>query len=233
MSKKSLSRGVFITFEGIGGSGKSTQCKMLHDYIIELGFDVVRTSEPVPSSRDNQWYISDEIAMFIKKNEFADPFSDFFMMLAIRNEHFKMLIEPSLMKNKIVLCDRFIDSMYAYQGFGFGIDFELINNLNKIACGNSKFFNPNLTFVLDRNLSGSKGTDWKNIAEKRFSHKDKFRKIIEKDPMFLDRVREGFIKLAARDVSRYCLLDTSESEIHNRKEIRLKFDNLIKKLIVS
>ena len=133
----------FIAFEGIDGCGKTTQAKKLQEYLNEQGIDVVFTREPYRKGS----ICSDirEILLKDYKSEMA-PFAELFLFEATRAQHVKDVIKPSLDVGKTIICDRFIDSTIAYQGYGRGLNLTHVEQMNKIAAGG---ITPDITFFID------------------------------------------------------------------------------------
>ena len=132
----------FIVFEGIEGSGKSYQIKKLYNNLKKKGFKIIKTREPggtIGAERIRKLILKD----YFGKNKIKfDKYTDTLLYLAARNEHIKKKIEPALKKKKIVLCDRFIDSTFAYQVSGKIVKPGFIENIHREILG----FKPNLTF---------------------------------------------------------------------------------------
>ena len=131
---------MLITFEGIEGCGKSTQVDLLFDYLTTKGYNVIKTREPGgtvfgEALRD----------VALQKNIDVFPLSELLTIMAIRAQHVEELIMPALQDRTIVLCDRFVDASYAYQGYGRGIDLGIIETLNRLV---TKGIRPNLTLSL-------------------------------------------------------------------------------------
>ena len=123
---KSL-QGLLITFEGGEGTGKSTQSKLLYDYLKSKTTDVILTREPGGCKE------SENIRNLLVKGNINkwDPITESLLHNAARREHIKNIIKPALLKNKIVICDRYIDSTMAYQGIGQGVNLNFLNILSK------------------------------------------------------------------------------------------------------
>ncbi len=135
-------KGRFITFEGGEGAGKSTQLEILHQHLIAQGFNVIRTREPggVESSEKLRKLLLSQT------NDDWDPISELLLHFAARREHLEKLIKPALNQGSWVLCDRFIDSTIAYQGYGNGIDISFIRDLH-ISIQQNIY--PDLTLIFD------------------------------------------------------------------------------------
>ncbi len=135
------SKSLFITFEGGEGSGKSTHANLLKDYLENKGFEVLLLREPGGTETGEKLR---EILLNDKSK--ISPLTELLLFLASRRELIVRVIEPALKESKIVICDRFMDSTIAYQGYGRGIDIELISKLNGLVVDGTS---PNLTFILD------------------------------------------------------------------------------------
>lgn len=141
---KEMKKGIFITLEGAEGSGKSSVAHLLDSYYKEHGFEVVLTKEPGGVE------IAEQIRNVIlnKENIKMDAYTELLLYIAARRQHLVEKVIPALEEGKIVICDRFIDSTYAYQGFGRGIDTSIIESLNAIAI-DEKNYPIDLTLLLD------------------------------------------------------------------------------------
>ncbi|NTW49609.1 MAG: dTMP kinase, partial [Chlorobiales bacterium] len=132
---------MLITFEGIDGAGKTTQVKLLKEYLTEKGHEVVLLREPGGVA------IAEKIrALVLESKEDINPISELLLFSASRAALIKQLVLPALEKKAIVILDRFYDSTTAYQGYGRGLDLEIVNQINRIA---SFGLEPNLTIYLD------------------------------------------------------------------------------------
>jgi len=181
---------VFITFEGIEGCGKSTQAKLLCQWLIDRGKEVVLTREPggTPAAEELREFILKE------REEAFPPFSELALYIAARGFHVENLIKPSLKEGAVVICDRFSDSTLAYQGYGRGLDIELIKRMDREATGGLR---PDITFLLDLPVEK---------AFERIKAKKKDRLELE-DLNFHRRVREGFLEIAKEEKERVVLID--------------------------
>lgn len=185
-------RGLFISFEGVEGSGKSTQARLLKDYLEIRGYNVALTKEPGGTK------ISDRIRELLLANEHTemDPVTELFLYFASRRQHIKELIEPSLKKGMIVITDRFSDSTAAYQGYGRGIDMGLIESLNSTAAEGLK---PDLTILLDTDVEEGLRRN-QGIKSDRLELEN-----VE----FHKKVREGFLEIAKKEPKRVKLIDST------------------------
>ena len=207
---------LFITFEGIEGSGKSYQSKKLYNKIKKMGLSVFRTREP--GGTNNAEIIRKVILTDYfehNNNEQFDKYTDTLMYLAARNEHIKNKVKKLILKKSIVICDRFIDSTYAYQVYGKGVDAKLINFVHKYVL---KSIKPNLTFILKVNILKAIKRMNKRKSKNRY---DKFSK------SFYKKVQKGFIKIAKKNKNRCVIIDNSKDDKSTEKII---FHNFLKVL---
>lgn len=181
MAKKRLKHGMFITFEGPEGCGKSTQSKLLYENLKKRGFDCIYTREPGGTS------LGEKIRGILLHSDGVkiSDLSELFLFEAARSQIVKEVITPALKANKIVICDRFSDATFSYQGYGGKIPLEIIKVLDHVATGSLK---PDLTILLDVDtLTGLK----------RARHKGRDR-MEKKDISYHRRVRAGYLDLARR-----------------------------------
>ncbi|MDO8518651.1 MAG: dTMP kinase [Deltaproteobacteria bacterium] len=203
---------LFITFEGIEGSGKSTQIRLLNDFLKLRGHETVLTREPGGTP------IGDEIrhTLLSSENKEMAPLCELLLYAAGRAQHLAQVICPALKAGKTVLCDRFALATAAYQGFGRGLPLEMILKLNDIVLQQTK---PDLTFLLDLDhKTGVMRARERNAAK---GGKDEARFENEAFP-FHQKVREGYLKLAAEDPARIVLIrgDRDVESVH--QEIVMK-----------
>lgn len=176
-------RGTFITFEGGEGTGKSTQAARLATRLRQAGREVVATREPGGSPG------ADQIRALLVEGEPGrwDAIAEALLVYAARRDHLRHTVWPALDRGAVVLCDRFIDSTLAYQGFGRGLGPDLIDRLRQLAIGD---FQPDLTLVFDLPIeAGLARAKSRGGAETRF---ESF------DAEFHQRVRDGFLQIAAQ-----------------------------------
>lgn len=209
----------FITFEGIEGSGKTTQIMMLKDYLLEKNYQVKITREPGGT------FIGDQIRKILlnDNNKNISRETELLLYAACRVQHIKEVIIPALKEDKVVLCDRFSDSTLAYQGYGRNIDLELIKRLNKIASGNIK---PDLTILLDLDASEGLKRAKKRNSEKAVSEREER---FEKETLeFHKRTRIGFLELARNNQERIKVIDGSRNIEDIQKTIRSYADEILR-----
>ncbi|HYH07596.1 MAG TPA: dTMP kinase [Thermoanaerobaculia bacterium] len=190
-----MTNGVFITFEGIEGSGKTTQQQRLAAYLRERGRTVVTTKEPGGTP------LADRIrAILLDSASVIDPIAEVFLFAASRRQHTTEIIEPALARGEVVLCDRYADSTLAYQGFGRLIDLDRLRTLNDWATDALK---PDVTLLYD--LPEETGVR-RAVSRNASAEQDEGRFEAE-DPRFHRRVREGYRALAVAEPARFALID--------------------------
>lgn len=193
-------KGLFITFEGGDGSGKSTQIELLEDYFKEIGYKVYITREPGGTK------IGEEIRKVILNKEYTEMAdqTEALLYAAARAQHVVEFILPKMKVNEIVICDRFVDSSLAYQGYARGLGVEQIRTINAFATGGLQ---PDLTILLD--VSPEEGIDRKS------SQQNLDRLELEKKA-FHQRVRDGYLMLSEAERDRILVIDGLKTieEIH-------------------
>jgi len=187
-------RGKFITFEGIDGAGKTTHSRILTRYLRDWNIEVFQTHEPYPI--DARMLISQALGVYYKERDLV-PITSTLIYYILRYEHVSRYIEPYLSKGIWVVCDRFLDSTLAYQGYGHKVDKKLISDLSKYVD-----LKIDLTFIID--IPSSYGLNRKNkLYEKNpYSHLD---------DDFLNRVRIGFEIIGEENPERCLLIDGKQS----------------------
>lgn len=184
---------LFITFEGGEGTGKSVQAKALHQRLSSLAIPAVLTHEPGGTP------LGDEISHWLKwANADISPLTELLLFNTSRSQLVDMVIKPNLENGKIVICDRFADSTTAYQGYGRGLDLGLVKTVNKAA---SRGLKPDLTILLD--VPVEEGLARKSKRQDRFE---------KEKATFHERVRQGYLKLAAGEPRRWLVVDASQSK---------------------
>jgi dTMP kinase len=206
-------RGKFITFEGLDGTGKSTQMRKLAAVLRAAGYKVLETREPGGTATGEKI----RRVLLDSATEGLSPLAEMALMFASRAQHIAEVIQPALDRGQIVLCDRFTDSTEAYQGSGRKLGSESILKLHRILCGDLQ---PDLTILLDsdpaksvgrarrRNQRASHGS---NIGSNKTSsklHHDENR-FEQETRAFFARVREGYMTIAKREPQRVVAVDAS------------------------
>ena len=203
---------LFITFEGGDGSGKSTQVNLLKDYLDNLNFETIKTREPggTPSAE----ILRDLLTT--GEVEKWTPMSEALLMWAARYEHLIQVIEPALNSGKNVICDRFYDSTYAYQGVAHNLGIDKMEKLKKIIIGDIE---PDVTFVLDIDPKvGLKRSLDRPNQENRFESYN-----ID----FHNKIRSAFLEIAKKNKNRCVVIDASLTEQKINNLIITIIDNLI------
>ena len=203
-----LKKGVFITFEGGEGCGKSTHTNLLKDYLEDKGFKVLVIREPGGTKTGEKLR-----KILLEGKSKISSLTELFLFLASRREIVFKVIEPALQKNNIVICDRFMDSTVAYQGYGRGIDIKLVCKLNDMVVGEQAF--PNITFVLDTD----KHLGFKLRGEDR---------IEVEDESFHKKVRRGYLEIAKQNPKRVKVINVDGKIADIQKEIRETVDKYLK-----
>ena len=200
---------LLISFEGGDGSGKTTQLKLLDNYLASRGKLCLSTREPGGTTLGE---MIRKILLEAGKVEIAYP-TELFLYLADRAQHVHEVIRPALASGRLVLCDRFTDSTLAYQGYGRGVDLDMLRRLNQVA---SHGITPDVTFLLDCPVEvGLSRTAQRNMNLKSGgSREDRFE---QERADFHERVRRGFLELARVEPKRIYVLDAScpTEEVHH------------------
>lgn len=195
-----MEKGLFITFEGTDGCGKTTQIKLLKEYLESMGKKVLLTREPGAKGLGVKLR-----EILLNYDGEVSPNCESFLFLADRAQHIDTIIKPAVERGEIVLCDRHTDSTVAYQGYGRGVNIDEINMLNNIATSGVK---PDLTFIFDIDIETSQSRVGK-----------------EKDRMesagveFFKRVRQGYLEIAKSEPQRVKLIDGTRQIEDIHKEI--------------
>lgn len=202
-----MTKGLFITFEGADGCGKTTQLMLLAKYLKSKGLEVVVTREPGARG------LGEKIReILLNYDGEVSSQAEAFLFLADRAQHIDVIVNPAVKNGKIVLCDRHTDSTIAYQGYGRGLDIDRIKMLNNLATGDRR---PDLTFVFDIDVE----TSMKRVGN-------------EKDRMesagveFFNRVRNGYHKISELEPERVKVLDASKSIEDIHKEVVALYESL-------
>ncbi len=195
-----MNKGLFITFEGCDGCGKTTQLELLAKFLEEKSYDVVVTREPGAKGLGTKLR-----EILLNYDGEVSSNCESFLFLADRAQHIDTLVKPAINQGKIVLCDRHIDSTVAYQGYGRGINLEQINYLNNLATSGLK---PNLTLLFD--------VDTETSMQRVGKNKDRMESAgIE----FQEKVRHGYLKLAKEEPERIKVFDSKKSIENLHQEV--------------
>ena len=194
-----MKRGLFITFEGADGCGKTTQIELLDEYLRKKGYKTLITREPGAKG------LGEKIREILLNYEGdVSPVCESFLFLADRAQNVDCIVKPAVENGVIVLCDRHTDSTIAYQGYGRGVNMEELHNLNNIATNGLK---PDLTFVFDVDVETSMNRVGKEKDRMESAGKE-----------FFERVRNGFLEIAKKEPERVKVINSAQpiEEIHNQ-----------------
>lgn len=197
--------GIFITFEGIEGCGKSSQARLLCEYLKKEGHKVLMTREPGGTA------ISEAVREILLSNDFArmHPNTEVLLYLASRAQHVSEVIKPALQNGMIVICDRFSDSTFVYQCYVRGIDIKIVEEMNHFA---TEGISPHVTFVLDIDPAiGLQRARSRNQRQSRTADR------LEKEAIeFHQKVREGYLKRAQEYPGRIYVIrsDKEKAKVH-------------------
>ena len=212
ISQSTISKGLFITFEGGEGVGKTTQINLLKSYLLNINYKVVCSREPGGTIEGEQV----RKLLVSGSSKTWDPMSEALMFNASRRQHINKIILPSLDKGNIILCDRFIDSTIVYQGYAGSIEQSILKDLHKKFCYN---LYPDLTFFL--NLDASLG-----LKRTRKRSDDKEENRFENFGLdYHNKISKGFNNLANNNKERIITIDASQSIEQISKNI-INFINL-------
>jgi dTMP kinase len=193
-----LNGGLFVTFEGVEGAGKTTQISMLRDHLLGLGYHVIVTREPGGDA------VSETVRRLLLDHEMA-PRAELLLFLASRAQNVESMIRPQLARGGVVLCDRYIDSSIAYQGYGRGLGRDAVFQLNSFAIDGVV---PDITLLLDLPVE---------VGLARQSDRNR----MEAESLeFHERVRKGFLQEAENNPARFCVLDAARDAASIQTEIR-------------
>ncbi|MFH1612413.1 MAG: dTMP kinase [bacterium] len=208
-----MKKGIFITFEGSEGSGKTLQSNLLVDHLKKMGYSTIYTREPGGT------IISEKIRkILLNSQNKIDIKTELLLYLSSRSELISKIINPSLLKNQFIICDRYTDASLAYQGYGRGLDINLIKTLNDFSTNKIK---PDITFLLD--ISPKIGI--KRTLEK---HKGKLDRIEQENLSFHQKVRKGYLSIAKQEPKRIKIIkqDTIDNMQKKNYKTSIGFDYL-------
>lgn len=195
-----MEKGLFITFEGADGCGKTTQLNLLKEYLENNGYEVVLTREPGGKG------LGEKVReILLNYDGEVSNRCESFLFLADRAQNIDIIVTPAIEQGKIVLCDRHTDSSVAYQGYGRGLDINQINTLNNLATNNKK---PDLTLVFDVDIETS--------MQRVGNEKDRMESAGKE---FFNRVRNGYLELAKQEPERIKVIDSTKSIPEVQKDV--------------
>ncbi|MEE3348455.1 MAG: dTMP kinase [Candidatus Gastranaerophilaceae bacterium] len=193
-------KGLFITFEGVDGCGKTTQLKLLSEYLKNHGYEIVITREPGAKG------LGEKIReILLHYDGEVSSRAESFLFLADRAQHIDKIVNPAVESGKIVLCDRHTDSTIAYQGYGRGVDIEQLSVLNLLATDGKK---PDLTFVFDIDVETSMSRVGAEMDRMESSG-------IE----FFNKVRNGYLDIAKNEPERVKVINANRTVTDISKEV--------------
>jgi dTMP kinase len=210
--------GKFITFEGLDGTGKSTQMRKLAEKLRAAGHKVMETREPGGTATGEKI----RRVLLDSKTEGLSPMAEMALMFGSRAQHIAEVILPALDRGQIVLCDRFTDSTEAYQGSGRKLGSKAVLELHRILCGDLQ---PDLTILLDSDPAKSVGrarnrnrivSDRANKSSGKHTDENRFE---QETRSFFVRVREGYTAIAAREPQRVVTVDASGTPAQTHTKI--------------
>jgi dTMP kinase len=204
-AKKLQTHGRFITLEGVEGSGKSTQIRYLAEMLTQMGYRVLQTREPGGTATAEAIR---HILLTTSSHEPVTPQAEALLILAARCQHVTHLIMPALRCGTVVLCDRFSDSTFAYQGFARGLDLQWLRAANEVATGG---LTPDLTLILDLPVSVG-------LARRRVDRGQQNR-LDRETERFHRKVRRGFLALAAEEPTRIKIVNANRPAQEVRDEL--------------
>lgn len=213
-------KGLFITFEGIEGSGKSTQAAQLADYLESSHVPLIMTREPGGTA------LGEKIRSLLisPENKDMDDLTEVFLFAAARRQHVCQLIKPSLSDGMTVICDRFADATMAYQGYGRGLNPDDIKYINDLCLWGVK---PDITFLIDIDVDLS----FERIRRRCEEQGQELDRLERLDRDFFMRVRDGYLNLASIYSDRYHCLDGSRSPEDIGEEIvKIVMPQLLKRM---
>lgn len=213
MEGKTLKKGLFISFEGPEGSGKSTQIKLLNEYLKKKGYNVVLTREPGGTK------ISENIrnVLLSPENKEILPETELFLYAAARIQHIGEIIKPALNKGSIVISDRFHDSTTAYQGYGRNISLDYIEKIHKLSLKDTI---PDITFVLmvDVRLGIKRARNKSEKGKKQFKGGDR---IEQENIEFHKQVIKGYYEIAEKEKDRITIIPENTIKNVHKKIIKI------------
>lgn len=206
-----MKKGLFITFEGVDGCGKSTQMRFLSEYLMEKEYDLFLTREPGGCNISEKIR---ELVLDVENKEMTDR-TEALLYAAARAQHVEQVIEPAVRDGKIVLCDRFIDSSLAYQGIGRGLGIENIMQINQFAMGDRM---PDKTFFLDFPP---------HLAFERMSKKRVHDRLETQEERFYTELYNGFTQLAETFPERIIRIDASGDKFATQKIVQTTMESIL------
>ncbi len=213
MTTKLVNKGLFISFEGVEGAGKTTNISFVAEKIRKAGYQILLTREPGGTTT------GEAIRNILISKELPEmhQITELLLMFAARAEHINRKILPALEQGIWVLCDRFTDASYAYQGAGRGIELEKIKLLEDLVQGSLR---PDITFLFDLDA---------NIGLARAQSRGETDRFEQQHIDFFNRVRAQYLKMAKSEPQRFRLIKAQYDLKHVQGQITQKLDEILKK----
>lgn len=202
-------RSLFITLEGVEGSGKTTMCEVIKDHLSAKGLDVALTREPGGTNFGEKLR-----EILLNSDEKINPTAELLMMYAARSQHVNEKIKPLLAAGTSVICDRFSMSSHAYQGAGRGLDLKIIEDLDRITLGE---FRPTVTFLFDVDVK----TGMERVIAR--GKRDRFE---QEDLAFFEKIRQGFLDYA-KNHDGVVTFDSSKDLASLKNDVIAELDKLL------
>ena len=204
---------LFISIEGGEGAGKSTSIEYIKQKLEAFGIECLVTREPggTPMAEDIRQLLLQH------RDEAVDPYTELLLMFASRRQHVENVIRPALTAGKWVICDRFTDASFAYQGFGRGVDQDFITSLKSWVHGD---LNPNMTLLFDLDVA---------TGMARAGKRSNFDRIETEIMSFFERVRQGYLTQAKTEPQRYRIVDAAQSIT----DVEHQLDHFLAPLLVA
>lgn len=203
---------LFITFEGPDGSGKTTQARLLGEYLQARGYAVVVTREPGGT------VIGEQIreVLLSLRNRMIRNETEVLLFSAARAQIVAEVIRPALAAGQIVVCDRYADSTLAYQGYGLELDLDALRVITRFATGG---LTPDLTFLVDVPVQVGLARRWRGETNR----------LDQKDIAYHTRVRNGYLELARAEPQRFVIVDGTQSVERIQQEIRARIERVLQR----
>lgn len=210
---------MFITLEGIEGSGKTTQVPHLVAFMKEMGYDCLVTREPGGTK------IGQKIRAILldPDNADMDPLTELLLYTADRAQHIRQIISPALSQGKTVICDRFWDATTVYQGYARGLDLGIIHQLHRLVLEEER---PDLTLLFD--LPVAAGLSRALRAIDNGDRQDSESRFEKETLAFHERVRNGYLTLARLEPDRFRIIDAGMDEMNVRNQLLLLMNDMIR-----
>lgn len=203
---------LFITIEGVEGAGKSTNAKLVIEYLNNLKLQVLHTREPGGT------LIAEKIRDILLQKDINEPITnkaELLLLFAARSQHLENLIIPALNVGTFVVCERFTDASFAYQGAGRGLNLKDISYLEHFVQNNLR---PDLTLLFDLDVK---------IGLERVRKRGALDRIEQEKIDFFTKVRDMYLQLAKQNANRYIIIDASDDPSLIKKQIILKLDQVL------